>query len=102
MRTSLPLSPNNWSLPGPPLMPSLPALPWITSSLRAVSDTRQKLRSYAASYADRAARAVPFELLARHAAANDPAAAEVWAQMRQERLVGMTHFASHLGEGDYL
>ena len=45
---------------------------------------------------------VPFELLARAAAASDPAAEQVWAQMAQERLVGMTHFARHLSDSGFL
>src|SRR6516165_5171224 len=53
--------------------------------LQAEPDAQQKLRLYAELYAGRAKRGVPFELLARAAAASDPAAEEVWAQMAQER-----------------
>ena len=38
----------------------------------------------------------PVQLLARDAAAADPAAAEVWAQMRQEMLTAMTYFSAEL------
>ncbi len=38
----------------------------------------------------------PVQLLARDAAAADPAAAEVWAQMRQEMLMAMTYFSAEL------
>jgi AcrR family transcriptional regulator len=69
---------------------------------KAEPDAKQKLRRYARSYAEGALRAVPFELLARDAATSDPAAAQVWAQMTQERLVGMTHFAQHLGDSGRL
>jgi AcrR family transcriptional regulator len=65
-------------------------------------DPRQKLRMYAEFYVEAAARANPYQLLARNAAASDPAAAAVWAQMAQERLVGMSHFARHLHEGGHL
>ena len=70
--------------------------------LQAEPDAQQKLRLYAQLYADRAKRGVPFELLARAAAASDPAAEEVWAQMAQERLAGMTHFARHLSDSGLL
>jgi AcrR family transcriptional regulator len=65
-------------------------------------DPRQKLRMYADFYAETAARANPYQLLARNAAASDPAAAAVWAQMVQERLVGMNHLARHLSDGGHL
>jgi hypothetical protein len=38
----------------------------------------------------------PVQLLARDAAAADPAAAEGWAQMRQEMLTAMTYFSAEL------
>ena len=73
----------------------------VTANL-AEPDPRKKLRTYAEFYVDRAARAIPVQLLARGAAATDPAAAAVWQQMLEERLTGMTHFARHLHEGSYL
>jgi hypothetical protein len=72
------------------------------TSPEADPDARAKLRAYAAFYVDRAQHAVRFQLLARDAAANDPAAAEVWAQMTSERLAGMTQFARHLADGGHL
>jgi AcrR family transcriptional regulator len=66
--------------------------------LQAEPDARQKLHRYARLYTEGAQRAVPFELLARDAAATDPAAAEVWAQMANERLAGTTQFARHLAD----
>jgi AcrR family transcriptional regulator len=69
---------------------------------QAEPDPRKKLRMYAAFYVERADRAMPYQLLARDAAANDPAAAEVWGRMVQERLTGMNHFARHLHDGGHL
>jgi AcrR family transcriptional regulator len=69
---------------------------------QAEPDPHKKLQMYAEFYAERAARAVPFEVLARDAAAGDPAAAAIWSQMTQERLTGMTHFARHLHDGAHL
>jgi hypothetical protein len=47
-------------------------------------------------------RTGPLLLVVRDAAASDPAAAEVWAALQQERLTGMTHFAAHLRAGRHL
>jgi AcrR family transcriptional regulator len=69
---------------------------------QAEPDPHKKLRMYAQFYVERAARAMPYQLLARDAAASDPAAADVWAQMVQERLTGMSHFARHLHDGRHL
>jgi AcrR family transcriptional regulator len=69
---------------------------------QAEPDPRNKLRMYAAFYVERAARAMPYQLLARDAAASDPAAAEVWGRMVQERLTGMSHFARHLHDDGHL
>jgi AcrR family transcriptional regulator len=69
---------------------------------QAEPDPRKKLRMYAEFYVDRAARAVPFQLLVRDAASTDSAAAAVWQQMVEERLTGMTHFARHLHDGGHL
>jgi AcrR family transcriptional regulator len=63
---------------------------------------RKKLQMYAEFYIERAERSMPFQLLAREAAASDPAATAVWEQMEQERLVGMTHFARHLHDEGHL
>lgn len=69
---------------------------------QAEPDPRKKLRMYGEFYATVAARAVPVQLLAREAAASDPAAAAVWRTILEERLTGMTHFATHLHEGGHL
>lgn len=65
-------------------------------------DPRKKLQMYGAFFAVNAPRAIPVQLLARDAAASDPAAAEVWQQMAQERLTGMTAFAHNLDVGGHL
>ena len=49
-----------------------------------------------------AVRAHPLQLLARQAAAGDPAAATVWEQMATERLAGVTAFAKNLKRGRHL
>jgi len=65
-------------------------------------DPREKLRMYGRFYVQSARRAVPVQLLARQAAASDPAAAQVWEQMMAERLTGMTAFAHDLHRGGHL
>jgi AcrR family transcriptional regulator len=65
-------------------------------------DPRKKLHHYASFFIERAVRSVPLQLLARDAAASDPAAAEVWDAMLQERLTGMTRFAQHLHDDGHL
>jgi AcrR family transcriptional regulator len=71
-------------------------------ALRAEPDPRQKIRMWSELYVTLAARAVPLFLLARGAAANDPAAADVWLQGLDGRRSGMAEFAHHLAEGDHL
>lgn len=61
-------------------------------------DAGRKLTMYAEHLVDAVPRAAPVQLLAREAATADPAAAEVWAQMRAELLAAMTNFASNLAE----
>jgi AcrR family transcriptional regulator len=65
-------------------------------------DPRKKLHTYADDLAQRAPRMGPLLLVLRDAAATDAAAAEVWAQLQQERLTGMTAFAHHLRDGGHL
>jgi AcrR family transcriptional regulator len=65
-------------------------------------DPVKKLRDYGAHVADIGPRVNSLSLLVRDAAAADPAAAEIWDQMQDERLTGMTYFARHLREGGYL
>jgi AcrR family transcriptional regulator len=59
-------------------------------------DATKKLRRYAAHLAEAMGRAAPVQLLARDAAAADPAAAAVWEQTREETLKAMTMFAHNL------
>jgi AcrR family transcriptional regulator len=64
--------------------------------MRAEADPHRRLRMYGEHLAEVAPRSVPVQLLIRSAAASDPGAADVWAQLQAERLTGMTAFASHL------
>ncbi len=65
-------------------------------------DPREKLRMWFALIASFSARVVPILLLARGAAANDPAASTVWEQMLAERRIGASQFAHLLHEGGHL
>ena len=70
--------------------------------IRAEPDPRRKLAMYAQHLVRTMPRSVPVQLLVRDAAAGDPAAAGVWAEMLAERLTGMTHFARELDEDGHL
>jgi AcrR family transcriptional regulator len=65
-------------------------------------DPAKKLRDYGAHLDDIALRVFPMTLVLRDAAAADASAAEVWEQLQQERLTGMTHFAAHMKRGKFL
>ena len=65
-------------------------------------DPRKKLIDYGAHLAEVGPRVNPIALVVRDAAAGDATAAEVWQQMQEERLTGMTHFARHLRAGKHL
>jgi AcrR family transcriptional regulator len=65
-------------------------------------DPATKLRMFGVHVADVGHRTVPVQLLARDAAASDPAAAGVWERMVVEKLVGMGMFAAHLAHGGHL
>ena len=69
---------------------------------QAEPDPRRKLQMYTEYFVDSAARAVPVQLLVRNAAHTDAAAAQVWAQMVDERHRGMSAFAAHLYSGGHL
>ena len=69
---------------------------------QAEPDPRKKLMDFAEHIAEVSQRAAPVQLVVRDAAATDPAAAEVWAQLGRERLAGMTMFAANLEEGGHL
>jgi AcrR family transcriptional regulator len=65
-------------------------------------DPRRKLTDYGAHLIEVAPRTNPLLLLIRDAASHDAGAAGVWEQLQTERLIGMTHFARHLADGDHL
>ena len=65
-------------------------------------DPRRKLRDYGEHVAEVGPRTGPILLVVRAAAATDPGAAQVWEQLQDERLTGMTAFADHLAEGGHL
>lgn len=66
--------------------------------IRRQVDARAKLRSYAEGAAERAARSAGIQLVVRNGAASDPVVAQLWQQLQDERLTGMTLFARHLTE----
>jgi AcrR family transcriptional regulator len=74
----------------------------MVAAIKAEPDGRKKLHIYCMAYIERAERMVPVNLLARDAAATDAAAAGVVAQLRRERLTGMTEFAQHLRDARVL
>lgn len=66
------------------------------AAIQAEPDAARKISMYLTHLAEIAPKVTPVQLLARDAAAADRAAAEVWAQMRQEMLTAMTYFAADL------
>ncbi|WP_329050460.1 TetR/AcrR family transcriptional regulator [Amycolatopsis sp. NBC_01488] len=66
------------------------------AAIQAEPDATRKIEMYLDHFAAVAPMVIPVQLLARDAAAADPAAAEVWAQMRQEMLMAMTYFSADL------
>jgi len=66
------------------------------AAIQAEPDAARKISMYYSHLAGLAPKVTPVQLLARDAAAADRAAAEVWAQMRQEMLTAMTYFAADL------
>ncbi|HEX8804558.1 MAG TPA: helix-turn-helix domain-containing protein [Acidimicrobiales bacterium] len=65
-------------------------------------DPRVKLTAYGRHLAGVSVRANPIQLVVRDAAIADAGAADVWRQLLEERLTGMTAFATHLAEGGHL
>ena len=65
-------------------------------------DARAKLRLYGEFLAEVAARHVPVQLVIRDAAASDPEAQALWAELQAERLKGMTLFARALHDDGHL
>ena len=74
----------------------------MVARIAAEADGRRKLTIYATAYAERAARAVPVQLLVRDAAASDAGARAVLEQLTRERLTGMTAFSQHLHDSKVL
>jgi AcrR family transcriptional regulator len=72
------------------------------SRARAEPDAPTKLRLYGEFLAETAPRHVPVQLVIRDAAASDPEARAVWAELQAERLKGMMMFARALQEGGHL
>jgi AcrR family transcriptional regulator len=65
-------------------------------------DPRAKLRLYGEFLTEVAPRHVPVQLVIRDAAATDPEARTVWAELQAERLKGMTRFARALHDDGHL
>lgn len=68
----------------------------VIGEINAEPDAVRKIEIYTRHLAGGAHRNVPLQLVARAAAGADSAAAQVWAQMRQEMLTAMTFFAADL------
>jgi AcrR family transcriptional regulator len=66
------------------------------AAVQAEPDAVRKITMYVGHLAEGAHRYAPLQLLARDAASADRAAADVWAQMRQETLMAMTYFTQDL------
>ncbi|HEY3464103.1 MAG TPA: helix-turn-helix domain-containing protein [Amycolatopsis sp.] len=66
------------------------------AAIQAEPSAARKIEMYFAHLAEVGPAVFPVQLLARDAAAADPAAAEVWAQMRAETLTAMTYFSADL------
>lgn len=64
-------------------------------SLIAEPDTRRMIQAYSDFFANGADRVMPILLLVR-SAAGDPAVAEQWRAMQNERLIGMGAFAANI------
>jgi AcrR family transcriptional regulator len=71
-------------------------------AVRSEPDPRRKLDLYGRHLAAIGPRTMPILLVVRDAAASDDAAAELWQALQQERLTGMTRFATSLHEGGHL
>ena len=70
--------------------------------VRLEADPRTKFRLYGEFLAEVAPRHVPVQLVIRDAAAADPEAQAAWAELRAERLAGMTRFARDLHDHGHL
>lgn len=65
-------------------------------AVRDEPDVREKLRLYALNAAEGAQRSARVQLAIRNGAASDPAVAQLWQTLLDERLTGMTMLAHHL------
>jgi len=66
--------------------------------INAEPDPRRKLHIYGEHLTRSLPPTGPILLVVRAAAATDPGAADLWAELQAERLTGMTMFAQHLHE----
>ncbi|MGH9188087.1 MAG: TetR/AcrR family transcriptional regulator [Acidimicrobiales bacterium] len=66
------------------------------AKVRDEPDPRQKFRLYGEFLAEVSPRHVPVQIVIRDAAASDPDALAVWADLQTERLTGNAMFAEHL------
>jgi AcrR family transcriptional regulator len=71
-------------------------------SVMAEPDPRKKIELYAYYVPRIAGRVGPLGLVVRQAASGDASAAEIEAQIEEERLIGMGMFAQHLHDGGHL
>jgi AcrR family transcriptional regulator len=71
-------------------------------AVRAEQDPGRKLELYGQHMASVGPRIMPILLVVRDAAASDPAAADLWAQLQDERLTGMSHLAAELHNAGHL
>lgn len=67
-------------------------------AIRAEPDVRRKLLSYADQATVRANRSAHIQLVIRNGASSDPDLQRLWAQLTEQRLVGMTMLANHLAD----
>lgn len=70
--------------------------------LRAEPDPRRKLEIYVAGLIGTLTRSGQLLLVIRGVADTDPEVAAIWAAIRHERLIGMTHLADHLAGQHHL
>lgn len=68
----------------------------LIATIRAEPDAARKIAIYTAHLGAISPRTTPLQLLAQAAAGADPAAAQVWQQMRAEMLNAMSMFAAEL------
>jgi AcrR family transcriptional regulator len=72
------------------------------AAVRSEPDPARKLELYARHIATVGPRIMPILLVVRDAASGDTAASDLWTQLQDERLAGMTQFAAELHAGGHL